>query len=91
MSGKTEASDNDWFESHFMKVIASILSISVGPFTVCPDPARAEEKPRGLLIVGTVHESPEPTMPIDAGELERFGFHTTVVPEEGNLEKKSQK
>ena len=48
------------------------------------------EKPHAVLVVGTLHYSPELTMPVFAKELERFGFRTTVVMGEGNPEKKMQ-
>ena len=48
------------------------------------------EKPHAVLVVGTLHYSPELTMPVFAKELERFGFRTTVVMGEGNPEKKAQ-
>ena len=50
----------------------------------------AEEKPHAVLVVGTLHYSPELTMPLFAKELERFGFRTTVVMGEGNPEKKTE-
>ena len=49
----------------------------------------AEDKPHAVLVVGTLHYSPELTMPVFAKELERFGFRTTVVMGEGNPEKKT--
>ena len=53
--------------------------------------ARAEErKPHAVLVVGTLHYSPELTMPVFAKELERFGFRTTVVMGQGNPEKKTE-
>ena len=50
----------------------------------------AEEKPHAVLVVGTLHYSPELTMPVFAKELERFGFRTTVVMGEGNPERKTE-
>ena len=41
--------------------------------------AAAADKPHVVLVVGTLHYSPELTMPVVAEELERFGFETTVV------------
>ena len=49
----------------------------------------AENKPHAVVVVGTLHYSPELTMPVFAKELERFGFRTTVVMGEGNPEKKT--
>ena len=54
-------------------------------------PVNAEEKkPHVVLVVGTLHYSPELTMPLYAKELEKFGFRTTVVMGEGNPEKKTE-
>ena len=52
--------------------------------------AAGEKKPHVVLVVGTLHYSPELTMPLFAKELERFGFRTTVVMGEGNPEKKTE-
>ncbi len=49
----------------------------------------ADDKPHVVLVVGTLHYSPELTMPVFAEELERFGFETTVVMGEGDPEKKT--
>lgn len=48
------------------------------------------EKPHVVLVVGTLHYSPELTMPEFATELERFGFRTTIVMGEGDPEKKTE-
>jgi len=48
------------------------------------------EKPHVVIVVGTLHYSPELTMPEFATELERFGFRTTVVMGEGDPEKKTE-
>ena len=50
----------------------------------------AQDKPHAVLVVGTLHYSPELTMPVFAKELERFGFRTTVVMGEGNPERKTE-
>ncbi|TWU55580.1 ThuA domain-containing protein [Rubripirellula reticaptiva] len=47
-------------------------------------------KPHAVIVVGTLHYSPELTMPVFAKELERFGFRTTIVMGEGNPEKKTE-
>ncbi|QDV25805.1 ThuA domain-containing protein [Aureliella helgolandensis] len=54
--------------------------------------ARADDqnKPHAVIVVGTLHYSPELTMPVFAEELERFGFRTTVIMGEGNPEKKTE-
>ena len=61
-------------------VVVGWLSVGIGA---------AEDKPHVVLVVGTLHYSPELTMPVFAEELERFGFETTVVMGEGNPEKKT--
>ncbi|WP_182868621.1 ThuA domain-containing protein [Rhodopirellula sp. JC639] len=48
------------------------------------------DRPHVVIVVGTLHYSPELTMPVFAEELERFGFRTTVVMGEGNPEKKTE-
>lgn len=52
--------------------------------------ATEDDKPHAVIVVGTLHYSPELTMPLFAKELERFGFRTTVVMGEGNPEKKTE-
>ncbi|MGI9240724.1 MAG: ThuA domain-containing protein [Verrucomicrobiales bacterium] len=52
--------------------------------------AADEKKPHVVLVVGTLHYSPELTMPPIAKELETFGFRTTVVMGKGNPEKKTE-
>jgi len=52
--------------------------------------AAAPTKPHVVFVVGTLHYSPELTMPLFAQELERFGFRTTVVKGEGDPEKKKE-
>lgn len=49
-----------------------------------------DDKPHVVLVVGTLHYSPELTMPAFAKELERLGFRTTVVMGEGNPERKTE-
>lgn len=49
-----------------------------------------DDKPHVALIAGTLHYSPELTMPVFAEELERFGFKATVVMGEGDPEKKTE-
>lgn len=59
--------------------------------TLCGGQASAEDKkPHAVFVIGTLHYSPELTMPVFAKELERFGFRTTVVMCEGNPEKKTE-
>lgn len=49
-----------------------------------------DEAPHVVLVAGTLHYSPELTLPVFAKELERFGFRTTVVMGEGDPEKKTE-
>ena len=49
------------------------------------------KKPHAVIVVGTLHYSPEKSMPLFAKELERFGFRTTVVMGDGNPERKTGK
>jgi len=49
-----------------------------------------DRKPHAAFVIGTLHYSPELTMPVFAKELERFGFRTTLIRGEGNPEKKTQ-
>ena len=66
-----------------------LLSLLVTSFAILPLGAE-EEKPHAVIVVGTLHYSPELTMPVFAKELERLGFRTTVVMGEGNPEKKTE-
>lgn len=63
-----------------MAAIALMMCVVTGAF--------AAEPPHAVLVVGTLHYSPELSMPVLAEELERLGFRTTVVMGEGNPEKK---
>tara|TARA_B110000495_G_scaffold177523_1_gene169629 strand:- start:51 stop:938 length:888 start_codon:yes stop_codon:yes gene_type:complete len=67
-------------------VIAIPLALSLSDFAT----AAEDDKPHAVIVVGTLHYSPELTMPVFAKELERFGFRTTVVIGEGNPEKKTK-
>ncbi|SVA80218.1 uncharacterized protein METZ01_LOCUS133072 [marine metagenome] len=72
-----------------MKTFNSLLF--VGLLVFLGGLVKAEEKkPHAVLVVGTLHYSPELTMPVFAKELERFGFRTTVVMGQGNPEKKTE-
>ncbi|EMI53507.1 ThuA domain-containing protein [Rhodopirellula sallentina] len=51
--------------------------------------ASEAEKPHAVIVVGTLHYSPELTMPLFAEELKRFGFRVTLVQGSGNPEKKT--
>ena len=67
-------------------LIAITFSVSLTGFATADD----DEKPHAVIVVGTLHYSPELTMPVFAKELERFGFRTTVVMGKGNPEKKTE-
>jgi type 1 glutamine amidotransferase len=67
-------------------VIAIPLALSLSDFAT----AAEDDKPHAVIVVGTLHYSPELTMPVFAKELERFGFRTTVVIGEGNPERKTK-
>ncbi|GAB5559005.1 MAG: hypothetical protein SynsKO_06520 [Synoicihabitans sp.] len=47
------------------------------------------QKPHVVLVCGTLHYSPEISMPLLAEELEKFGFRTTLILGEGDPEKKT--
>jgi len=72
------------------RIVASVIAIplvlSLSDFATAAD----DDKPHAVIVVGTLHYSPELTMPVFAKELERFGFRTTVVAGEGNPEKKTE-
>lgn len=53
-------------------------------------PVKSDEKPHAVFVIGTLHYSPELSMPLFAQELERFGFRTTIVRGEGDPEKKTE-
>lgn len=76
------------FRLKTMKYLRSILCLFVP--LLCVSASAAERKPHAVLVVGTLHYSPELSMPVFAKELERFGFRTTVVMGEGDPEKKSE-
>ena len=72
-----------------MKTFNSLLF--VGLLVFLGGLVKAEDKkPHAVLVVGTLHYSPELTMPVFSKELERFGFRTTVVMGQGNPEKKTE-
>lgn len=68
------------------RVLAITLSILFAGHAV----AIEDDKPHAVIVVGTLHYSPERTMPVFSKELERFGFRTTVVLGTGNPEKKTE-
>lgn len=60
-----------------MKNFKCILLLVLSLF--CVAASAAERKPHAVIVVGTLHYSPELSMPVFAKELERFGFRTTVA------------
>ena len=65
-------------------LIVAVLAFAAGTARA------AEPKPHVVFVVGTLHYSPELSMPLFAQELERFGYRTTVVKGEGDPEKKKE-
>jgi type 1 glutamine amidotransferase len=70
-------------------LLPALLLILISLIGIAPLGAD-EKKPHVVLVCGTLHYSPELTMPVFAKELEKFGFRTTVVIGEGNPEKKTE-
>mgnify|MGYP002631468606 CR=1 FL=1 len=71
-----------------MKFTLSAFAHILLSVSLCISVYSKDDKPHVVLVVGTLHYSPELTMPVFAAELERFGFETTVVMGEGDPEKK---
>lgn len=68
------------------------ISVAIALFTsllLCGT-SLADEEPHAVLVVGTIHYSPELSLPLLAKELERIGFRTTVVMGPGNPEQKRE-
>ncbi len=72
------------------KIIALIVVITMGVSPSGFANADDVDKPHAAFILGTLHYSPELTMPVFAEELERFGFQTTLIRGEGDPEKKTR-
>lgn len=70
-----------------MKTLITFISLL---FVSTATQSAEDDKPHAVIVVGTLHYSPELTMPVFAEELERFGFRTTIVMGEGNPEKKTE-
>lgn len=76
--------------NHGRKIATLFMAIT---FTVSPTglaTADDHNKPHAVIVVGTLHYSPQLTMPVFAKELERFGFRTTVVMGAGDPKKKTE-
>ena len=67
----------------------SFLSTMLVALSIGAAAHAADKKPHAVFLIGTLHYSPELTMPVFAKDLERFGFRTTLVQGEGNPEKKT--
>ncbi len=68
------------------------LLVNGGPLSAADEPAPsakkdAAKKPHIVIIVGTLHYSPQNSMPLLAKQLESHGFATTVVMPEGDPER----
>ena len=57
-----------------MKFLTLLLPLFLGALFV-----PAEAKPHAVIVVGTHHYTPNKSMPLFAGELQRLGFETTLV------------
>ena len=74
-----------------MPHLRSLFAISLSLlFPLSAAVAAVAPKPHVVFVLGTLHYSPELTMPLFAQELERFGFRTTLVRGEGDPEKKTE-
>jgi hypothetical protein len=73
-----------------MKTLIAILVVLVAVFHSVSASAVDQTKPYVVLVAGTLHYSPELSMPLFAKELERLGFRTTVVMGDGDPEKKTE-
>lgn len=72
-----------------MKTFSTLLSMLVGLMGVTAT-AQPPVPPHVVLVVGTLHYSPERSLPLFAQELERHGFRTTLVVSTGDPEKKQE-
>ncbi len=72
-----------------MRRIRTLLAITAAT-VLCHPVTAADKRPHAAFVIGTLHYSPELTMPVFAKELERFGFRTTLIQGEGNPEKKKE-
>ena len=73
-----------------MKLLIPFLIISAAMFDGSAALADDYSRPHVALVVGTLHYSPELSMPLFAQELERLGFRTTVVMGDGDPERKTE-
>jgi type 1 glutamine amidotransferase len=72
-----------------MKIFPTLCSMLVG-LTCITAVAQQSVPPHVVLVVGTLHYSPELSLPLFAQELERHGFRTTLVMGTGDPEKKQE-
>ena len=66
-------------------VTTVLLGLLIGGFCQISI-ASAADQPHLVFVVGTHHYSPHVSMPVLAGEMERFGFKTTVILPPGDPE-----
>ena len=81
--------------SRFIRVLFAmktlLTSVVLTVATMLSSLASADDsRPHIVVVVGTLHYSPELTMPVFARELDRLGFRTTVVMGVGNPEKRTE-
>jgi type 1 glutamine amidotransferase len=77
-------------EAQYMKSIPTVFTFLTLFISLCSTGHAKADKPHVVLVVGTLHYSPELTMPVFAEELERLGFETTVIYGGGDPEKKTE-
>ena len=70
----------------------AMLTVVFGVFAGCLDfngasAAESARQPHAVFVVGTLHYSPERSMPLLAGEVQRLGLRTTVILPEGDPER----
>ena len=66
-------------------LMAAALTVGRAIAVAAPAP-----KPHVVFVLGTLHYSPELSLPLFAQELERFGFRTTLIKGDGDPEKKKE-
>ncbi len=73
-----------WIHRCRTAIVAAILQALVSIQTAN---AQSADKPHAVIVVGTLHYSPQNSMPPFSRELERLGFRTTVILPKGDPEK----
>lgn len=67
-----------------------LLLVALALLSLSAADAATASKPHVVFVLGTLHYSPELSLPLFAQELERFGFRTTVIKGDGDPEKKKE-